>query len=403
MTAMKRYVILTASLVIQVCLGGVYAWSVFVPWLVDDHGLTTTQTQGVFGTTIAVFTAVMVYSGRLVERRGPRLMAVIAGVLFAAGYGLAALSGAHVVGLLLGVGVLAGAGIGMGYVCPLTTCIKWFPDHKGLITGVTVAGFGIGAILLSTIAQLLAANGVPVPTMLLLIGLVYGSAIAGAGLLLSVPSHVVAKRRASLETGRVIREPLFWGLTVGMFSGTFAGLMVIGNLKPLGLAEGVDIAAATAAISAFALGNAAGRITWGWLHDRVGRVVIPASLLTLGATVLTLMFAAGGAAFIAAAAAVGFAFGACFVIYAAEVASHWGIEAVGVVYPLVFLAYGLSGILGPMAGGWLFESTGSYSQAILLAAVLTVGGAAAFLVLRARARRLQMNDDVGNLAVGETE
>lgn len=378
---MKRYVILTASLVIQVCLGGVYAWSVFVPWLVDDHGLTTTQTQAVFGTTIAVFTAVMVYSGRIVERRGPRVLTLAAGALFATGYTVAALSDAQFAGLLVGVGVLAGAGIGMGYVCPLTVSMKWFPRHKGLITGITVAGFGLGAVVLTAVAQRLWSSGISVPSILLTIGLVYGAAIVASGMVLATPQATVA-RRVVVPIATIVRQQLFWGLVLGMFSGTFAGLMIIGNLKPLGLAEGVGAPAATAAISALAIGNALGRVTWGWLYDRAGQLVIPASLLVLGGAVVALLLATNDVAFVLCTMAVGFGFGACFVVYAAEVASQWSAEAVGAIYPLIFLAYGLSGILGPMTGGWLYDTTGSYGPAILIAAVLTTLSAFAFALLR---------------------
>ena len=380
---MQRYLVLASSLLIQVCLGGVYAWSVFVPWLVEDHGLTTTQTQAVFGTTIAVFTVVMVYSGRAVERLGPRVLTAVAGVLFAGGYTIASLSGAGFVGLLAGIGVLAGAGIGAGYVCPLTVSMKWFPDHKGLITGITVAGFAGGAVVLSIGAQRLWSAGLSVPQVLLAVGLVYGAVIVLSGLTLTVPP-ASAGQRSRIAVLPIVRQPLFWSLVVGMFSGTFAGLLIIGNLKPLALSEGISAPAATAAISALAFGNAAGRILWGWLYDHVGQPVIPISLLVLGGTVAALALARTDAAFILCAAAVGFGFGACFVVYAAHVAAQWGAVAVGAVYPLVFLAYGLSGIMGPLTGGWLFDTTSSYGPAITVGAVLTTVSAG---VLALRHRR----------------
>jgi OFA family oxalate/formate antiporter-like MFS transporter len=379
---MKRYLILAASLVIQVCLGGVYAWSVFVPRLVDDHALTTAQTQAVFGTTIAVFTGVMVYSGRLVERRGPRALTVTAGLLFTSGYLVAAVA-THWLGILLGIGVLAGAGIGAGYVCPLTVSMRWFPAHRGLITGITVAGFGSGAVLLSTIAERMFAAGMGADDVFLVVGLAYGALIVASGLVLAVPGTTSVKAGGPIAIRRALADRVFWGLTLGMFSGTFTGLMVIGNLKPLALDEGVSPAAATAAVSALAAGNALGRVTWGWLHDRVGRVVVPVSLLALGAAVTGLMSTSSDGAFIALSVAAGFGFGACFVLYAAEVATRWGIDHVGSVYPLVFLAYGLSGILGPVTGGWLFDLTGDYGPAVLVAAGLTVGGAAAVTALHA--------------------
>lgn len=378
-----RYLVLAASLLIQICLGGVYAWSVFVPWLSADHGLTTTQTQAVFGTTIAVFTVVMVYSGRIIERRGPRVLTLVAGALFAAGYAIASASGASFLGLIVGIGILAGAGTGMGYVCPLTVSIKWFPNHKGLITGITVAGFGMGAVVLSLGAQRLWDAGLAVPDILLAVGLVYGTLIVLSGLVLSVPGKGGA-RSEPISVAPVIRQPLFWSLALGMFCGTFAGLLVIGNLKPLAISEGVHAAAATIAISAFAFGNAAGRITWGWLYDRFGQPVLPASLLVLGATVASLALARNDAAFILCATAVGFGFGSCFVVYAAHVAAQWGVAAVGVIYPLIFLAYGLSGIMGPLTGGWLYDTTSDYLPAILIATVLTTAGAAAFALRQRR-------------------
>jgi len=358
----------------------VYAWSVFVPSLVGDHGLSTTQTQAVFGTTIAVFTAVMIYSGRLVERRGPRLPALIAGALYCAGYLIAAVSGAHVLGLFAGVGVLAGAGIGMGYVCPLTVSIKWFPQHKGLVTGITVAGFGGGAVVLSAAVSQMSAAGVTVPSMFLIIGLTYGVAIAAAGLLLSTPATSTAEHRP-VSVRHVVHGWLFWALVLGMFAGTFAGLLVIGNLKPLGLDEGFSETAATAAISALALGNAVGRVTWGWLHDRFGRALLPVSLVALAAAVVALRFAGSDLAFIVSSAAVGFGFGSCFVLYAAEIADKWTSAAVGAVYPLVFLAYGVSGVVGPVTGGRLFDATGSYDLAIVISAVLTSGSALGFVFM----------------------
>jgi OFA family oxalate/formate antiporter-like MFS transporter len=374
----RRYIVLAASLAIQVCLGGVYAWSEFVPPLTEEHGLTTVQTQAVFGTTIAVFTIAMVFAGRLQERHGPRLVAAAGGVLFLVGYAVAWASGASFAGLLAGIGVLAGAGIGFGYVCPLATCMKWFPGRRGFVTGVTVAGFGAGAIVLANAANALFEAGWAVPPVLLAVGLVCGSVILLAAALLFTPArpegHVDSPHPAFAD---LARQRAFWALVVGMFAGTFAGLLVIGNLKPMGLAEGVGASAATWAISAFAVGNALGRITWGVLSDRFGGVTMPASLLVLAAAVAALGVATGPASFVLLAAVTGFGFGSCFVVYAARVAALYGVHLVGAIYPLVFLAYGLSGITGPVVGGWLYDSSGTYLVATYSAALLAAAGAVA--------------------------
>lgn len=146
---MKRYLQIVASFLTMLCIGGVYAWSIFVPPLINEHSLLTAQTQLVFGFTIAVFAVVMIFAGLIEKKRGPRRTALIGAVLYTAGYIVASFSGGGFGLLLIGIGILSGAGIAFGYVTSLATPIKWFPGYKGLITGISVAGFGGGAILLA--------------------------------------------------------------------------------------------------------------------------------------------------------------------------------------------------------------------------------------------------------------
>ncbi|MFP4105367.1 MAG: MFS transporter [Phycisphaerae bacterium] len=371
-----KYIILLASLVIQICLGGVYAWSALVPALQDTVDFSVAQTQIIFGCLFAVFTLSMVLSGKLLDRLGPRWIASIGAVLFGAGYVLASFSGGNFPVMLLGIGVLTGAGTGFGYVCPLTTCMRWFPNRRGLVTGVSMAGFGGGAVLLSALAEHLLSDGMHVLTFFRWIGLGYGLALLAAALVLRFPESVkaVASRPASVAKTFAADPFFFLCLLLGMFCGTFAGMLVIGNLKPIGLAAGVPAVQATAAISVFAAGNAAGRVTWGWLSDRVDARLIPIKMTVLGVPIALLAWVSSSAMFIIVSFAVGFGFGACFVVYAAQVASRYGLARVGGIYPVVFLAYGLAGILGPSLGGWLYDTTDSYGSAIALGCgVLAVG------------------------------
>jgi len=372
-----KFVVLISSVIIQVCLGGLYAWSTFVPALREAHGLSTTQTQVVFGSLVAVFTVVMVFAGRLQEKWGSRLVAIIGGVLFGSGYLIAGFSNGYFPVLLLGIGLVAGAGTGFCYVCPLVTCIKWFPTHKGLVTGLAVAGFGGGAVLLSALAEGALARGINVLTIFRWIGLVYGLAILLSAALLSVPRRTSrATHQPMLMTAALLRDRYFWALCVGMLTGTFAGLLAIGNLKPIALAAGLAPASAAVAICAFAIGNASGRIAWGWLADRLKHKTITLSLAFLTLALAALIPAQRSSlAFAAASGLVGFGFGACFVVYASQVACRYGPDRLGSVYPMVFLAYGLSGLTGPAAGGWLFDATEKYSVA-LWAGVIVVGAGA---------------------------
>jgi OFA family oxalate/formate antiporter-like MFS transporter len=371
----KKYRVLLASLVIQTCLGGIYAWSTFVGPLADGYGLSPTQSQLIFGATILVFTVTMIFAGRLQNRIGPRPVAAIGGILFGAGYFYAASSGGDFSRLFTGLSLLSGMGIGMGYVCPLATCVKWFPNHKGLVTGISVASFGGGAIVLSTMGEGVLGRGVDVLTVFRGIAVFYGSLILAGALFLDVPEKTIAAIQQKTYSG-VLRSRAFWMLFAGMFCGTFSGLLVIGNLKPIGVTIGIEPLYATMAISAFAVGNALGRVAWGWGLDRVGKIVIPLSLGVLAVAVIALISVSGmNAGFVLAVFCVGFGFGGCFVLYAAHLGNVYGSEAVGSIYPLVFMAYGISGIVGPTVGGLLFENTGTYHPSIILAAVVACGGA----------------------------
>lgn len=389
---MSKYLVLPASILIQTCLGGIYAWSVFAPALHGDYGLSMGATQLIFGLCLASFTLAMIFAGRWQERRGPRLVAAVGGALFAAGYVIASFSGGRLSLLLLGIGVVAGSGIGFGYVCPLATCIKWFPRHKGLVTGLAVAGFGGGAVLLSSFASALFSRGVDTLAIFRYVGLAYGAAIILAALGLSVPpaARARAEKAAGLPAGVLLRDGRFWLLFGGMFAGTFAGLLTIGNLKPIGLTGGVAAGLATTAISTLAVGNACGRILWGVISDKIGNRALPLSLAFLALAVLALIpLSRFGWPFVGTAFAVGFGFGACFVLYAAAVAHVFGPGEVGRSYPLVFLSYGLSGTLGPAFGGRLFDVTGGYTAALVVAAALAGAGALAFLLFGRRAFRAE--------------
>lgn len=372
---MKRALVLPAAVVIQACLGGVYGWSSFVPALKSAHGFTTGQTQIIFGLTIAAFAFTMIWAGRLATRWGPRVVGMVGGVLFWLGYMVAAQSGGAFFRVLAGIGLVAGASIGFGYVVALTTAVQWYPERKGLVTGVAVTGFGGGAIILSSIATRLFSHGWKVLDIFRMIGWVGGPAVAIASMFLFRPPQTNKAAGGDSASYTLRGDRFFISLVVGMFCGTFAGLLVVGNLKPIGIDGGLSAQAAALAISFFAVGNALGRLMWGWIVDRMGYKTIPLSLLVFAAALgLLLIGRASSWGFSAVSLLVGLGFGACFVLYAAQVAARYGAAAVAKVYPLVFLAYGVAGTTGPSVGGFLFDHTASYVIPILVAiAVLCVG------------------------------
>ncbi|MCF7853573.1 MAG: MFS transporter [Candidatus Pacebacteria bacterium] len=361
----NRWLILLAGIVIQTILGGIYAWSIFVPTLIENHGLSKGQCGTIFGLCIAVFTLAMIGGGRVLVSKGPRVTSVIGAVLFIVGYLLAAMSGGSYPLLLLGISLFSGAGIGFGYVCPLTVGMKWFPKSKGLIAGVTVAGFGGGAIVLSSVAAYYLDAGMDVLRFFMWLGIVPGALLLAASLLLDVPSRT----QQTAPTGSVRQEVMtlpFLLCTLGMFVGTFSGLLVIGNLSPIVLDAGLSVELAATAVSVFAVGNAVGRILWGILFDRIAYKTIPASLGVFAGTLLTLSVASHPWLILFCAGLLGFGFGANFVIYASAISRYFDGALFPRLYPICFLGYGLAGVTGPAIGGYIADATGAYDPALFL-------------------------------------
>lgn len=374
-----KWVVLCAGCLTQMILGGIYAWSEFVPLLTAEYGLTSSQCGIIFGATIAVFTCVMIPAGRFLQRRGARLTAMVGALLFSAGYLMASLSQGNFFLLFFSLSVVTGAGIGFGYICPLTVSMKWFPDKKGLVTGVSVAGFGAGAIFLSVVAEhLLVTRAMDVMHVFRFIGLGSGAiAICSALLMREPPSDEHAKSlpgsgRTALPLS-LLTSRNFLLLCLGMFCGTFAGLLVVGNLKPVALSLGLGNSAATLAISVFALGNALGRIGWGQVHDRLGsRLTILLSQAFLGLSMLLFLLPPAPALVLAAVLFTGIGFGGCFVVYAASIVEQLGIELFPRLYPICFLWYGLAALIGPPLGGIMADATGSYGVSIAVSALLVL-------------------------------
>lgn len=372
-----KWAVLCAGFMFQMILGGIYAWSEFVPLLKADYGLTASQCGFIFGATIAVFTTVMIPAGRFMQRHGARLTASIGALLFAAGYVAASMSQGNFLLLLMSLSLVTGAGIGFGYICPLTVAMQWFPDKKGVVTGVSVAGFGGGAVLLSIVAEYLHVDlGLGVLTVFGFIGLGCGLvALLSAQLLREAPGGAKSRsadRRDAIAPG-TLASRRFLLLCLGMFCGTFAGLLVVGNLKPMALAQGMDNASATLAISIFALGNAMGRIGWGQVHDRLGtRLTIFLAQAFLGLSLLLFLLPPLAVLVFAAVLLTGVGFGGCFVVYASSLVDMYGLHLFPRLYPACFLWYGLAALIGPPLGGMMADSTGSYEPAIVMSALLVL-------------------------------
>jgi OFA family oxalate/formate antiporter-like MFS transporter len=384
---MKRYSVLAASVLIQFCFGSVYAWSVFVPVLRESYGFSATQTQLIFGTAVASFGAMFVFSGYFYRKLGAKLLIVSGALFFLAGYMVSSFSGGDFYRLWLGMGLLAGIAVGLGYLAPLVACMHWFPQHKGMISGICVGGFGAGAILVSSLAEHLLTAGMNIFLFWRIVGIAYSSVIILSSLLVSLPKGAVEEEEhARMPLRDLLRMREYWGMAAGLFAGTFAGLLIIGSLKPIGLENGLSSALATTGVCMFAIGNASGRVVSGWVYDRLGRITIPLVLLWTSFWVILLIPSTRWEAlYKIVAAMIGAGFGSAFVVFIARVAEAFGKERVSSVYPIVYVAYIISGTSGPAAGGLIRDFTHSYTPAVMAAATIPfIGAVVTYMVISRR-------------------
>ncbi len=379
---MKRWIALVASIVMQTCLGMIYAWSTFAPALQREHGITPAHSGLIFGVCIASFTVSMILGGLLQQKYGPRRIGITGGILFLTGYLIGASSGASFSLMLAGFGLVAGAGIGFAYVCPLATGVKWFPRQKGLITGLAVAGFGLGGVFFAKAGQHMLDMQAPVLAILERIGQIVGITVVACSVFLFVPGRNGLAHTASptpQKLRHIFKQRRFQVLCWQMFCGTFGGLLIIGNLKPIGLSIGLTPETATLAVMLFAVGNATGRVLWGFWYDRFGPAMVTACMLLLAGGAMVMGVFRLQAVFYVAAIMTALAFGGCFVLFAARVADEFGADRISDIYPFVFLGYGIAGLAGPPAGGWILAQSGSPLFPSLAVIVLAAAGAATSL------------------------
>jgi len=376
-----------AAFLIMLCLGSVYAWSIFVPELTKTYQLTTAQTQIIFGTIISVFTLTMIGASKLLIKPGPRIIATLSGLLFFVGYLVAFFSKGEFLVIWLGIGLLGGIGTGMGYLVCLSVPVKWYPEKKGLITGLVVAGFGAGAILLTYLTEFLLRRNVDVLEIFLYAGILYGLVITTSAQFITEP--IVAVNKKQPNTIAFWKYTAFYQLLFGIFAGTFAGLLVVGNLKPIAQLDKISDYIIPLSISLFAVANFVGRIVWGLLSDRFNNIyLIPTALIAESLAALAFLFFTGyDLLFLVLSIIIGFCFGANFVLFAKDTIFKFGIERYEKVYPFIFLGYGFAGVAGPIVGGQVVDITGSYQVAVVIALILNVLAAITYVFIQHRLDR----------------
>ena len=395
----QRWIIVIAAIIVQMCLGAVYAFSVLVPPLEAEFGWTRIETSPAFTIALLVFALSMIPAGRLQDRKGPAIVATFGGILLVAGMVLSSFT-TSLMWFYVSYGIVGGLGLGLAYVTPIATCVKWFPDKKGLITGLAVFGFGAGSIVFSPLwTYLIGFFGWR--NTFLATGILFALLVIPFAQLLKNPAQGYcpegwklpekAKTARDYGPGRMLRTAAVFLLWASYWFGTTAGLMMIGAAKQATMELAVlDGVTASLAVSALGFFNAFGRVIWGFSGDRFGREkILPLIFALCSGALFLIAFIHEPLIFVIGMFIVGLTFGGFLALYPAITADFYGTKNLGINYGIIFTAYGAGAVLGPLMAAYFKTFANSYVPAFYVAGSLAFVGIILALFVKRSSSRLK--------------
>jgi MFS transporter, OFA family, oxalate/formate antiporter len=391
----NRWVVAAAAVIMQLGLGAIYAWSVFREPLSTHYGTGITQVNVAFFLAILLIGFAAFVGGRWMQRSGPRIVGITGGVLYGLGVFLAWFAGQSYVVLWLTYGLLAGIGLGLGYIVPLQTLPKWFPDRPGLATGLAVAGFGGGSGLTVPVAQwLMSATGSPFPAFGVL-GIAYFIMVAGAAFFVTNPPEGYG---ASQQEGGAEEEDPGWDFRTALgtwqwyvlwsilFLNVTAGLALISDAKAMATdIGGAPTALALTFVVILAVANALGRVGWASLSDYIGPRNVFIIMFLLQAVLFLLMPILGYGAFVVftiLSFIVVACYGGGFGTMPAFVGQYYGAQNIGTIYGPLLTAWGIATLGAPLILAVSTDATGSYDLALYITAGIALVSTVLPLIIR---------------------
>jgi len=395
-SGISRWWRVVGGLAMNLALGTLYGWSVFVAPLEARFGWKRAETSMVFTIAVIVFALSFVMAGRLQDRYGPLPCAVAGGLLVSVGWYLCSFT-SSLLYLYVCFGVIGGLGNGFGYATTIPVMAKWFPDKRGLAVGLAVGGYGAGSAIFGPLAQLWLIPTYGLPATFRILGAIFlVMTLFGAALLRNPPAGylppgwkaAVAAQAGTRDftPGEMLRTPTFWLMWAGYAMGCSAGLMVISQLVPFAKSVGIAAAAlSTMTLVVGACGNASGRVLSGWMSDRLGRINVLRVMIGICVLAMPALYAAGSnvALLYAAVFVVYWCYGTQLSVNGVAASDFWGTRNAGINYGILFTAWGVAGIIGPRIGGVLYDRYHNYQAAFYTAA----GLAAVALLCELGARR----------------
>jgi MFS transporter, OFA family, oxalate/formate antiporter len=388
----KRWGLVVAALLLQFSIGAVYAWSVFAKALQSASAFHLSKVEAAlpFEVTIGMIFIGTYVGGRIQDRKGPRIVALTGGVIYGIGVILASLAHdrSQLALLIATYGVIGGFGLGVAYIVPIAMLQKWFPDKRGLITGLAVGGFGFGAVLTSPIAQRLIDANKDVPTRAflplgigyLVLSLIGGSVFRNPPEGYHVPGYVPATTGRVVDSGRdytpgeAMRTPQWYLLMAILALNTTAGIALISQAAATATdVAGFSATAAASVVGIWAIFNGAGRILLAAISDYIGRM--PAFMVMLGVQgvcFLLLPHAHAAALLFILGALIYTCYGGGFGTMPATAGDYFGVRHAGAIYGAMIVAWSIGGVVGPQIAAKLIGETKNYTTAYTVIAVIAL-------------------------------
>lgn len=374
----NRWIILTASIIINMCIGSAYAWSVFQNPLIDMFGWSTSETSLAFTLSLVFVPFAMIFAGKLQDSFGVKRVTLFGGIVFGLGIFLTS-TVQSLFQLYLYYGLIGGMGIGLVYACMISNTIKWFPDKRGLAGGLIAMGFGLGAIVFAPLG-ITFIQSMGVLNTFAAFGVLFSVLIILGSLFVSAPDMVhnaktVQSNAHGLTPQAMTKTLRFYTLWVLFAIGCVGGLMIIGHASPI-VQQKTGISAAQAAIivSMVGLANSLGRVFWGYVSDRLGRMVTLTIMYGVGALcLLALSLFSTYMVVIIALWGIALCFGGYLGIMPSICADQFGPKHIGINYGILFTAFGFAAFAGPRLASWIRDiSAGSYDLAFTVVMIANI-------------------------------
>ncbi|ADQ46373.1 major facilitator superfamily MFS_1 [Caldicellulosiruptor kronotskyensis 2002] len=380
----RRYIYILLGLIINLCLGSVYSWSVFRKPLEQLFKLSATESSLPYMFFLVFYAILMPLAGRFLDKFGPRMVSIVGGILVSIGWILAGFSNG-LINLILGYGIIAGTGVGIVYGVPIAVSAKWFEDKRGFAVGLTVLGFGMSPLITAPIARKLIEVYGPQLTFRIL-GVVFLVVI----ILLSIPLKFPAKKEKSevefknkkdeisYSTSEMVKTKTFWALWFCFVIGTLSGLMAIGISSPVGQ-EIIKLSAETAALSVsiFAIFNGIGRPFFGWLVDKITprfAAIFNFSLMFLASMGMLFAKEKMTLLYMITFSLLWLSLGGWLSIAPTATAKFFGTIHYSKNYGILFTGYGVGAVLGNLMSGKIRDIFGSYIFNFYITAILSIIG-----------------------------